>query len=62
MENYSTYVVEKNANGRIAFEEYSLNDKLHRIDGPAYVQYYLCKTKNKNQIWYQYYYLNGKNA
>ena len=42
-------------NGNTKYEEYHINDNLHREDGPAYVSYY-----ENGDIKYKEYWLNGK--
>ena len=41
------------SNGQIQYEQYFLNDKIHREDGPAYISYY-----QNGKIQYEDYYLN----
>ncbi len=52
--NYNDYEKYYYENGNISLEEYYLNNKLHRTDGPAYILYY----ENGN-IKAEYYYLNS---
>jgi antitoxin component YwqK of YwqJK toxin-antitoxin module len=48
-------VANKNIDGHIYFEEYSLNGKYHRLDGPAFIEYY-----KSGNIYMEQYYLNGE--
>lgn len=41
-------------NGNIWFEYYILDKKIHRKDGPAYIEYH-----QDGNIWFLHYYLNG---
>ena len=43
------------SNGQIQYEYYYLNNKLHRVDGPAYISYY-----QDGKIYSEHYFLNGK--
>jgi antitoxin component YwqK of YwqJK toxin-antitoxin module len=44
-------------NGKIRNEEYYLNGKRHRTDGPAYIDYY-----ENGQAYRETYWLNGETA
>jgi antitoxin component YwqK of YwqJK toxin-antitoxin module len=54
MENYNGYDKAYDDNGNISCERYSLNNFLHRTDGPAWISYY----ENGN-VAYEQYALNG---
>ena len=43
------------SNGKIQYEDYFLNGKRHRENGPAFIFYY----KN-GKIYFEHYFLNGK--
>jgi len=53
--NKPTKKVDYYEDGSISYEAYYLNDKRHRIDGPAYISYY-----ENGSISYEAYYLNDK--
>ena len=47
--------IKYNKNGQKRFEQYHLNGKYHRTDGPAYIHWYQNGQKHSKQ-----YYLNGE--
>jgi antitoxin component YwqK of YwqJK toxin-antitoxin module len=49
------YKVAYRANGKVSNESYYLNDKLHRENGPAFIDY-----DANGKVYYESYYLNDK--
>jgi hypothetical protein len=54
MENYNECQTHKYKDGKIAYKEYFLNDKYHRTDGPAYIEYF-----HSGNISLEIYYVYG---
>lgn len=58
--NYTRIIREYTKNNRLICEKYvSDDDQLHRTDGPALIEYDY-DSKDKNKIWQESYYTNGK--
>lgn len=53
MENYNDHRIEVYTSGKIKYEYYYLNGKIHRIDGPAQIFYF-----ESGKIQYEGYYIN----
>jgi antitoxin component YwqK of YwqJK toxin-antitoxin module len=49
------YKVDYYEDGKVSYERYYLNDKLHRENGPAFIAY-----DENGKVYYESYYLNGK--
>jgi hypothetical protein len=48
-------MITKRPDGSVNYEEYKLNNKYHRIDGPAFIEY-----STDSKIWYLSYWVNGQ--